>query len=268
MKITWANGSLWDMTGRATITTFIGAGGKTTCLQTLAQEISSYGLQVIATTTTKVFPEQQMNGWRSPYSPPYPQEGACFWYVESEDRYGKWIGPSVVAVDAAIHEDLQLERKGRFWVIEGDGARGLRLKCWGPNEPQIPRRSDCVVLVLDGNLWGEVLQADQVHRPERCPDLWGHVWHAERAWDYFLRSPIFAREYMQMSWVILLNRSGEDIENQNVLARSDSLHPLKALSQRWTEINGTAENPGNRPRHLRLVVGDAKEGKLQWCDLW
>jgi len=56
----WASGSLWDVTGRAQVVTFIGAGGKTTCLRSITREIDSAGHRVIATTTTKVFPEKLM----------------------------------------------------------------------------------------------------------------------------------------------------------------------------------------------------------------
>ena len=109
-----------------------------------------------------------MNGWKNPNPPLYEQEGACFWYVDVMEESGKWIGPPLKAVDDVIFGEITRGASGsskRFWVIEGDGARGLKLKCWEPYEPQIPRRSDCVVLVLDGGLWGRVLQAEQVHRP-------------------------------------------------------------------------------------------------------
>lgn len=98
----WASGSLWAMTERKQVVTFIGAGGKTTCLRSLTQEIDSAGHRVIATTTTKVFPEERMNSWKSPTPPPYEQEGACFWYVNVMEENGKWIGPPPKAVDDAI----------------------------------------------------------------------------------------------------------------------------------------------------------------------
>jgi probable selenium-dependent hydroxylase accessory protein YqeC len=289
----WQNGSLWSMTGRVQVVTFIGAGGKTTCLRSLTQEIDSAGQRVIATTTTKVFPEERMNSWKNPDPPPYEQEGACFWYVDILGESGKWIGPPLKAVDEAIgrakavldvgshvlplHASanaIESERISKItndgigaspgtvsdvsWVIEGDGARGLRLKCWEPHEPQIPRSSDCGVLVLDGGLWGKVLQAEQVHRPGACQDLLGHVWNAETAWRYFLRSPVFAPQYGQMSWVILLN-SKESM---------DSPKPLLELNYRWTESRREVNDREYRPKHLRLAAGDAKEGRLQWFDLW
>ena len=293
----WESGSLWSMTERVPVVTFIGAGGKTTCLRSLTQEINSTGHRVIATTTTKVFPEESMIGWKSPNPPPSDQEGACFWYTKVEDKSGKWIGPSVQVVDAAIacgrtdhnvgaiHElpvqvsaswnaDTSQNTSPRtvpnlhsnlHWVIEGDGAKGLKLKCWEPHEPQIPLRSDCVVLVIDGGLWGRVLEAEQVHRPACCQDLLGHVWNAENAWRYFLGSPVFAPQYEQVSWVILLNRHNEDSENEDLLEQWELLFDVKS---RWAEIQQEVKDLDYRPNHLRIAAGDAKEGKLEWFDLW
>jgi len=294
------------MTKRVQVVTFIGAGGKTTCLRSLTREIDSTGHRVIATTTTKVFPEESMRVWKNPSPPADEQAGACFWYVDVEDKSGKWMGPPVSSVDAAIAgaglsasqrtisalKKCKLENRPRLakmqvqepfptctssrtapnlhptcmhWVIEGDGAKGLKLKCWAPREPQIPQRSDCVVLVLDGGLWGRVLQADQVHRPANCLDLLGQVWNAEQAWRYFLRSPVFAPQYGQMSWVILLNIHGENAENEDLVEPLKCLHDLR---HRWIEIQWEVKDLNYRPKHLRITAGDAKEGKLQWFDLW
>jgi probable selenium-dependent hydroxylase accessory protein YqeC len=248
-----ASGSLWDVTGRAQVITFIGAGGKTTCLRSITQEIDSAGQRVVATTTTKVFPEEHISAWKAPCCPPpQEQEEACFWYAKVEENSGKWIGPSLKVVDEAIAVNTK-----RIWVIEGDGARGRKLKCWGLHEPQIPRFSDCAVLVLDGGLWEKVLQSDHVHRLESCPDLLGYIWKAESAWAYFLRSPVFAPQYDQMSWVILLN-----------LHHMYQFDPLQDLRLRWAEIQLKGDDLKSKPRHLRLAAGDAKEGKIQWFDLW
>ena len=271
------SGSLWDMTGHEQVITFIGAGGKTTCLRSLTQEIDSAGHQVIATTTTKVFPEESMKGWKNPNPPPHDQEGACFWYVDVIEETGKWIGPTVQAVDAAIASQRTVPNlhtiaadlhSKRFWVIEGDGARGRKLKCWAPHEPQIPERTECAVLVLDRGLWGNVLLADQAHRWERCQNLLGQIWNAEKAWNYFMSSPVFAPQYGHMAWVILLNSPSEKVENEVLKETEDPLDPLENLSHRWAEIRREAVDLKNWPRHLRLAVGDAKEGKIQWCDLW
>lgn len=283
LTTSWASGSLWDMTMHSQVVTFIGAGGKTTCCRSMTKELESAGLQVIATTTTKVLPEKHMKVWKGSDPPPNKQDGSCFWYVKSKDSDGKWIGPSVQAVDAAIESasayasasvssstvpDLQ----DLYWVIEGDGARGLRLKCWEWYEPQIPRRSNCAVLVLDRDLWGNLLQPKHVHRPERCSDLLGHIWNTESAWRYFLRSPVFDPTYKSLSWVILLNSPNKDAEmsDSKFIQKSEAIdtEPLKELSQAWIEVQEQAVKLNDRPIHLRLAVGDAKEGIIQWYDLW
>ena len=77
LTTSWASGSLWDMTSRAQVVTFIGAGGKTTCCRSVTKELESAGEQVIATTTTKVLPEEHMIAWKNTEPPPLEQEGAC-----------------------------------------------------------------------------------------------------------------------------------------------------------------------------------------------
>lgn len=254
LRNSWTSGSLWGMTGYEHVVTFIGAGGKTTCLQSITQEVNSAGHQVVATTTTKVFPDNTMNGWKNQNPPPKEQKDACFWYVDVQEENGKWVGPPLKAVDDAIEED----HGNHFWVIEGDGARGLKLKCWDTDEPQIPQRTNCVVLVIDGILWKKVLQVEQVHRPSDCLDLIGHVWNAEKAWRYFLRSPVFDPQYGQMSWVIFLNTR----------ASMNPYTSLIDLNCKWEEIQREVKELEYRPKHLRLASGDAKEGKLHWFDLW
>ncbi|TGE34570.1 selenium cofactor biosynthesis protein YqeC [Desulfosporosinus sp. Sb-LF] len=259
----WASGGLWDMTERVQVITFIGAGGKTTCLRSITQEIESAGQLVIATTTTKVFPEKHFKAWRNLLPPLQDQENACFWYAKVEDESGKWVGPSIKMVNDALARDL-LSIPKRFWVIEGDGARERKLKCWGPHEPQIPMFTKCAVLVVDRGLWGEILQETQVHRPERCQGLLGQVWNAENAWSYFLKSPVFAPRYGHLSWVILLNSPDECAENKESMSPKD----LQELCHRWVGIRQDLDEQNHRPKHLRLAAGDAKGEKLQWFDLW
>ncbi|HBV88342.1 MAG TPA: putative selenium-dependent hydroxylase accessory protein YqeC [Desulfosporosinus sp.] len=254
------SGTLWDMTQRLRVTTFIGAGGKTTCLRSLTHEIRAAGQQVVATTTTKVFPEDSMIPWRNYDSPPH-QKGAWFWYASVEGESGKWIGPSVIAVDEAILAQPLDEASLRNWVIEGDGARGLKLKCWEFYEPQIPRNTECAVLVVDRNLWGKVLQVEDIHRPHACRDLLGQVLKAESAWSYFLKSPVFDPQYANMCWVILLN----SVNPVNPVYTAGLLNDLR---DRWSEIQPSLVAAEKRPRHLRLAAGDAKEGDLLWFDLW
>ncbi|MFZ3371744.1 MAG: selenium cofactor biosynthesis protein YqeC, partial [Desulfitobacteriaceae bacterium] len=169
-------GSLWDMTGRARVISLIGAGGKTTSLECLAKEISGSGEPVLLTTTTKVYPLDGLASWLSlAASPPADCSYPCFWYAADDLKDGKWIGLSTETVDREIAAQQARNSVTRKWVIEGDGARGHKLKCWADYEPQIPLSSDCVVLILDSGLWGKTLNSGDVHRHECCADLIGRV---------------------------------------------------------------------------------------------
>lgn len=273
-------GSLWEITDRARVITLIGAGGKTTCLQELTREIYAAGYPVTATTTTKVYPDEKMTAWYQPDPPPCEINNSYFWYTEVDEGSGKWLGPSPSAVDEAILGDLQRSKRDlgqcytkaalleiekglllRHWVIEGDGARERRLKCWASHEPQIPYRSDYGVLVLDGRLWGHVLKAEYVHRPELCMDLVDRLWTEESAWRYFLKSPVFWPQYQRLSWVILLNIHGQnDFHETSII--------LEALNCKGMEPVEQNLSLAKRPRRLRLAAGNVKEGRLQWFDLW
>jgi len=264
-----AEGNLRQMTEPAKVVTFVGAGGKTTCLQTLTKELDFAGCPVIATTTTKVMPEIGMAGWKG-LEPPLALSAPCFWYAETEES-GKWVGPSRQAVDAAIVSELddacsRNETGNRhFWVIEGDGANRKNLKCWADYEPQVPWRTDCAVLIASGDLWGKVLHSDQVHRPEACGDLLGHIWNAENAWRYYLQSPLFYPEFKHMSWIVLLNAPGLAEQEQILTALAHGWHEAVSRKESWME---GFPNPDDWPVHLRLAAGDAKKGRLQWLDLW
>lgn len=335
----WNSGSLWEMTGYASVITLIGAGGKTTTLQSLVREVDLRGRKVIATTTTKVYPLPFASVWCDPVFPP-PDEGnyPCFWYAgrDPESPMEKWRGPDVESVDQAIrtksssiekvnNKEKVVEGEQRskglgavleaaertasnefVWVIEGDGAREKKLKCWASHEPQIPLASECVVLILPEGLWGKVLTEEEVHRPEICPGLAGQVWTAERAVEYFLNSPVFDPQYRELSWILLFNEydfSDNDL-NDNDLNDNDpkdfkdnDLFNKYETKERFEESPMEAtEGPrgkrdknlrdmnlkefyceflkrfgserGKLPTHLRIAVGDVKGGQMTWCDLW
>lgn len=264
-----ASGNLWEMVRRARVTTFIGAGGKTTCLNGLTQEIAQIGEPVIATTTTKVYPSAFPSLCKNAGEFPFLEKGfPCFWYADIEEESGKWRGIPVEMLERVIQE----EGRRFFWVIEGDGARERRLKCWASHEPQIPGATESAVLVIDGHLWGKTLHEDEIHRPELCPQLAGQIWSSESAWEYILSSPVFRREYREISWVVLFNvwKDFASDSPQNILdSQLRQLHQLHQLHQlQHTALRGMAQDSSQRPHHLRIASGDAKEGRLQWFDLW
>ncbi|HWJ02086.1 MAG TPA: selenium cofactor biosynthesis protein YqeC [Verrucomicrobiae bacterium] len=251
-------GNLFSMTNFAPVTTFIGAGGKTTCLLSLAREISLRNEKVIATTSTKVFPLSYLNVVQNevlPESLEYP----CFWAARHNVESGKWEGPQIQSIDAAIKLRNALNgAKKEFWVIEGDGAKGQKLKFWASHEPQIPSYTECAVLVVDGGLWNKTIKDEDVHRGERGHGFVGRAWNNHQAWQYLMGSPVFYSRYQKLNWVILFNEFGQ------------SLNKVDLTELAHTEIAGFG-NPAERivrPQHLRLAAGNGKEGTIRWLDLW
>ena len=235
------------MTGFARVTTFIGAGGKTTSIKRLGKEINATGQPVVLTTTTKVYPFDDCPAWQHEIIPPPLELTTGFWYARVEPQTGKWCGPVKEAVDKAI----QAEANGRYWGIEGDGARCRRLKCWATYEPQIPQATECVVLVIDGGLWGKVLEADEVHRPEMCPDLIKRVFDGATWLEYVLRSPVCFPAWTGLPWVIMLNRwvpgaPGSDLEVIEEL--------IRVMHTRRDRL----------PANLKVACGNVLTGKLVW----
>ncbi|AHF08137.1 selenium cofactor biosynthesis protein YqeC [Desulfitobacterium metallireducens] len=254
---------LWDMVGKARVVTFIGAGGKTTCLSRLTEEISQAEKPVIATTTTKVYPLAFSSLWQNAdgFSP--PKTGMpCFWYANLEAESGKWMGIPVDILDQAIQKEFGKS----FWVIEGDGARERQLKCWASYEPQIPHLTESAVLVIDGRLWGKKLQAREIHRPELYPHLIGEIWRPELAWQYILTSPMFYSEYQKISWSVLFNRWGDPGRRSSQDLGNDELRGLIKVGEEFLGREHLSDS--HRPQHLRIASGNAKEGNLQWYDLW
>ncbi|KUO63068.1 MAG: hypothetical protein APF84_11110 [Gracilibacter sp. BRH_c7a] len=244
-------GSLWETLYHSQVITMIGAGGKTTALVRLIQELSAHGTKVIATTTTKVYPIDCATIWVDVIPPPDDIRYPCFWYKE-ESNDGKWIGPDTEKVEEAIDYDKN-HNNNRVWIIEGDGARSLYLKCWAGHEPQIPSNTDCVVLIISAGLWGKTLHSKDVHRPEYCKDLIDRTWNTQTFWNYLQYSPVCRLKLKNTSWVVLFNEtscSGQNILNQVKLLESDKKNA----------VLGDRAFP-------RFAVGNVKEGLIRWLDL-
>lgn len=267
--IAQSSGTLWDMTRLASVITLIGAGGKTTALQSLIEEIHARGKKVIGTTTTKVYPMLFKAIWKnSVFPPPIESEYPCFWYADEEAGKCKWIGPTVDILDQALRLREPLELQDNIvWVIEGDGAHEKKLKCWDSHEPQIPFESQCAILVIPGGLWGKILSEEEIHRPLKCPGLVGRAWSGEAAAEYILNSPVFYSRYQALSWIVLFNEyevaNPEYFKNTFYIERT-----IDCLEKHLVHHFSQVQKQDIKPLHLRIASGNVKEGRIRWYDLW
>lgn len=157
---------------RGAVVSIVGAGGKTTTLFTLANELAARGLRVVSTTTTFLH-------W------PRPGETPCILAEPDLDRL-------LAALPAALAEyghvtlvsDPQRQDKVRglepdmvgrvrqlpevdVVVLEGDGARHRLIKAPAAHEPALPPETTHVIAVMGWPAVGRLLSEKIAHRLEQ-----------------------------------------------------------------------------------------------------
>jgi probable selenium-dependent hydroxylase accessory protein YqeC len=153
----------------------VGAGGKTTLMLSLADQLAEVGLRVLVTTSTKIWPPK---GMPLVLASSTPDLGAVIGQAFTDahpiccagdriDAAGKLRGlsPASVCELTAARVDVL--------IVEADGARGRMLKAHGSGEPVVPACSN--VLVVVGNLaaHSSLISSGTVHRVEEFCRLTG-----------------------------------------------------------------------------------------------
>lgn len=138
------------------MTAVVGAGGKTTAIQRLAQELSSQGKRVAITTTTHILVPQEPWYGSLLLSPTRQQvkeaaiKGICV-AAGGMDAAGK-------LTDIGAKGLLLLQEFFEYLLVEADGSRHMPCKVPAPHEPAIPRQSNLVVGVLGMSALGNTLE--------------------------------------------------------------------------------------------------------------
>lgn len=152
------------MRQKTTVISIVGAGGKTSTLFWLAREFAGIGKRVIATTTTQMYlPEENIPVLfcHSPDKLPgaaFPSRSfSCFtgWVPET----GKVRGFSPLQIDALAQRNIT-----DILLVEADGARGYPLKAAALHEPCIPQSSHFVIALMGGQVIGQDIGPQNVHR--------------------------------------------------------------------------------------------------------
>lgn len=167
------------MLGDKGVVSLVGAGGKTSLLFKLAQELAQAGEPVLTTTTTKIYE-------------PLPEQSASLVVSGSVARI---LQQSQEALKKHCHITAALEKlpdqrklrgfapesvqaiwnSGLFrWIlIEADGAAGRPLKAPAGHEPVIPACTSRLVGIVGLNGAGQPLTDRWVFRPQRFIQLAG-----------------------------------------------------------------------------------------------
>lgn len=154
--------------GQGELICFVGAGGKTSSMFTLAQELKAVGRKVLVTTTTAIFYPQ-----RSQYDAIIVSEEARLDIAgikaaegitvlgRERTKENKLLGMSPELIDA-------LYRKGPFdhILVEGDGSKGRPVKAPAGHEPVVPAAAAKVVGLIGLDCLDKPVDEEHVHRPE------------------------------------------------------------------------------------------------------
>lgn len=128
------------------VTAIVGGGGKTTLMIRLARELRGTGARVIVSTTTHIFPPDQM---RTLIDPTY------------EETQNELAMKGIVCIGSLAENKklsaptlsvAQMEQLADYVILEADGAKGLPLKAPAAHEPVIPPETRLVIAIagLDG----------------------------------------------------------------------------------------------------------------------
>jgi len=161
------------------IVAFVGAGGKSSSIRRLIEELTPE-TPVLITTTTKLALDQEDLAvqhliLRSKEDlklfPALLHEGRSVLVTGERWPEGpKWTAP----VEDLLADLLPLAAdSGAVVLIEADGARGRSLKAPAEHEPVIPQAVDLVVALIRLDAIGAKLEGDLVYRPELVKEILG-----------------------------------------------------------------------------------------------
>lgn len=144
-----------------------GAGGKTTFMFALAEELRTSS-SVLVTTTTKIYmPEKNQYDYISTEEPYIVPNNAgiyvCGGTVNSDKK--------ITGIDTEMLNSISEEFD--YTIIEADGSKKKPLKAWGLNEPVI---SDCTTItvgILGADILGKKVNEDNIHRLDIFKNLTG-----------------------------------------------------------------------------------------------
>jgi molybdenum cofactor cytidylyltransferase len=162
------------------VVAFVGAGGKTTAMFRLANELAEQNWRVISTTTTRIAQDEMRSapqvvgfgpGMRLPESLPgqVEQHRHVFVFTKIEaDKKVKGVRP------AWLDENLATATYLDVLVVEADGARRLPMKAPLTHEPAMPQSATIVVPVIGMDALGQPLNEENVYGADIIHRSTGH----------------------------------------------------------------------------------------------
>lgn len=158
----------------------VGAGGKTSLMFALAEELRMHGGRVVTGTTTKVWYKEAK---RFAYVIISGSDSAWHEKVREDlEKYGHvFVGQGVLesgkleGIGPGFVEKLYHDSAVDYLILEADGAAGLPVKAPVSHEPVIPPSVTLVVAMMGLEALGKDLEPEFVFRLERFKEVTGLV---------------------------------------------------------------------------------------------
>ena len=148
---------------------FVGAGGKTTCMFRLAEELKKLGAKVVVTTTTKIW---------------YPkafQYDRLIIHPEAEEVLAQVASAAPGTITVVAEEVLGASGKLKgfapeiydrllcaglvdYILVEADGSKSKPVKAPGEHEPVLPKRTELVIGLTGFDCYSRTIDRETVFR--------------------------------------------------------------------------------------------------------
>lgn len=155
---------------------FVGAGGKSSSMFILANELKDLGKSVLITTTTSIFEPKENEYDELIIENKYEDivnnkilKGTITILGKELKENGKLKGLNKEVINK-IYDDKIYD----FILVEGDGSRRKPIKAPAHHEPVIPERCNRILGVIGLDSVGKFIDESYVHRPEIFCELTGY----------------------------------------------------------------------------------------------
>jgi probable selenium-dependent hydroxylase accessory protein YqeC len=154
----------------------VGAGGKTTTMYTLANELAQRGSRVITTTTTQIFfpePGQTNTLIVAAETPTLLRMISAAWQQHRRVTVAGAIirADKLAGLQPGQPYELLMHSGAGAVIVEADGARHRMIKAPAEHEPVIPVHTNIAFVMMSAGAINQPLSAEVAHRPERIASV-------------------------------------------------------------------------------------------------
>lgn len=197
------------------IVSIVGAGGKTTLMFQLANELKNH--KVLVTTTTKIYkPKEEEIKHLALRKDGYEYLQAT--YENGIYVYGNYVNNENKLVGLDLEELNYLKDSFKYILIESDGSKNKSLKAWNEYEPVIYQNTNKTIGVLSLNAFGMTINDENIHRLKEFIYLTNSKLNEKVSFDILI-SIIFGENglFKNSKGERILFLNAADIVNENVL---------------------------------------------------